>query len=69
MSETAIEPKPKISFFIKNIGLLLKLKRADRKVGEDFVNANKRLLEPLYPKSEGNAGPMEEGMIYVMFNS
>jgi len=69
MSKADIKPKPKLSFFLKNLGLLWKLKRADRKVGEDFVNANKKLLEPIYPVSEGNKGPMEEGMIYVMFNS
>ncbi|MHA1224329.1 MAG: hypothetical protein ACTSP3_13965 [Candidatus Heimdallarchaeaceae archaeon] len=69
MSKSDIQPKPQLSFFLKNLGLLLRLKRANRKVGEDFVNANKKLLEPLYPKSEGSQGPMEEGMIYVMFNS
>lgn len=69
MSKADIKPKPKLSFFLKNLGLLWKLKRADRKVGEDFVNSNKKLLEPIYPVSEGNKGPMEEGMIYVMFNS
>ena len=69
MSKADIKPKPKLSFFLKNLGLLWKLKRADRKVGEDFVNANKKLLEPIYPVSEGNKGPMEEGMIYIMFNS
>jgi hypothetical protein len=69
MNKTDIKPKPKLSFFLKNLGLLWKLKRANRKVGEDFVNANKKLLEPIYPVSEGNKGPMEEGMIYVMFNS
>ncbi|MCE7739270.1 MAG: hypothetical protein GPJ50_07820 [Candidatus Heimdallarchaeota archaeon] len=69
MSKADVKPKPKFIFFLKNLGLLWKLKRADRKVGEDFVNANKKLLEPIYPVSEGNKGPMEEGMIYVMFNS
>ncbi|MCE7743350.1 MAG: hypothetical protein GOP50_12940, partial [Candidatus Heimdallarchaeota archaeon] len=51
------------------LGMLWKLKRANRKSGEKFVNSNIKLESPLYPQSEGNKGPMEEGMIYVMFNS
>jgi len=69
MSTQDIQPKLPIMFYIKNFGLLLKLKRANRKRGEDFVKSNKKLEKPLYPKSEGNQGPMEEGMIYVLFNS
>ena len=69
MSKAEIQPKPKLSFFLRNLKLLLKLRKANRKVGEDFVNSNKKLLEPILPESEGNKGPMEEGMIYVMFNS
>ena len=69
MSKSDLKPKPKLIFFLKNLGLLWKLKRADRRSGEKFVNSNVKLLEPLYPQSEGNKGPMEEGMIYVMFNS
>lgn len=69
MNKSNIQPKPKLVFFLKNIGLLWKLKRANRRTGEKFVNSNVKLLEPLYPQSEGNKGPMEEGMIYVMFNS
>lgn len=69
MPEEEILPNPKISFYLKNILMLIKLKRSNKKRIEKFVYNAPLLKEPLIPKSEGNFGPMEEGMIYVMFNS
>lgn len=69
MTENEVKPDPKMSFFLKNIGMLIKMKRANRKRILKFVNNIPNLKEPLIPKFEGNTGPMEEGMIYVMFNS
>ncbi len=69
MTDDEVKPDPKINFFLKNIGILIKMKRANRKRILKFVNNTPNLKEPLIPKYEGNAGSMEEGMIYVMFNS
>ncbi len=64
-----VTPKPTIGFFVRNIGTLIKMKRADRTLAEKQVAAVKRLDSPLVPGFEGTGGPMEEGMIYLHFNS
>lgn len=64
-----IQPKPSAKFFLRNIPIILKLKTSKRKKIERFINTTKRLPNPMYPKSEGSKGPMEEGMIYAIFNS
>lgn len=69
MPTNEVEPKPKIKFFLKNLRTLIKMKRASRTRIEEFVKANKQLHEPIMPSTEGTGGPMEEGMIYIMFNS
>lgn len=69
MTSEQIQPKPTPWFFVKNLGKLLKLKTSNRRKIEKFVHSNKKLNQPLYPKTEGTRGPMEEGMIYVLFNS
>jgi len=69
MPTNEVEPKPKIKFFLKNLRTLIKMKRASRTRIEEFVKANKQLNEPIMPTTEGTGGPMEEGMIYIMFNS
>lgn len=69
MPTDEVEPKPKLKFFVKNLRTLIKVKKANRNRIEKFVNANKQLNEPIIPSTEGTGGPMEEGMIYIMFNS
>ena len=56
-------------FLLKNSKTISKLKRANRNKIENFIRENKPLKEPIMPSTEGTGGPMEEGMIYVMFNS
>ncbi|MFX1514013.1 MAG: hypothetical protein ACFFCQ_15650 [Promethearchaeota archaeon] len=69
MPELEVKPKPKVSFFLKNIGTIIKIKRANRKKIEKFISSTPYLNQPLMPSFEGTGGPMEEGMIYLMFNS
>lgn len=69
LSNEVVIPKTKLSFFLKNITTLIKLKRSNRKSIEKFIKTNKYLDAPIIPSFEGTGGPMEEGMIYIMFNS
>ncbi len=69
LPELEVQPKPKIRFFLKNIGTIIKIKRANRAKIEKFLQTTKPLDQPIMPTFEGTGGPMEEGMIYVMFNS
>ena len=69
MSTDEVKPKISLKFILKNFGTIIKMKRANRKKIEKLVQANKPLKEPIIPSTEGTGGSMEEGMIYVMFNS
>ncbi|MDY6878259.1 MAG: hypothetical protein SWK90_18905 [Chloroflexota bacterium] len=64
-----VTPKPTLGFFLGNAGALLRMKRANRKNIEQQVTATRLLVEPTIPTFEGTGGPMEEGMIYLLFNS
>ncbi len=65
-----LKPKPIPSFYFKNIPLFYGLlKSRIPGVVKWSANSVKRLDNSLYPYFEGTGGPMEEGMIYLMFNS
>ncbi len=64
-----IEPKLKLRFYLKNIGMFINMKRSNRKRMEKFIGGNKLLTQPIIPDFEGTGGPMEEGMIYLLFSS
>ncbi len=65
----AVVPKPTIGFFLGNMGKLLKMRRATRAGAESQVAAVEKQDQPIIPDFEGTGGPMEEGMIYLLFNA
>ncbi|MDH5403745.1 MAG: hypothetical protein OEZ01_08265 [Candidatus Heimdallarchaeota archaeon] len=71
MSETSIDPTVTKKFILKNIKKLIQMRRANGGTGKYFVNSTKRLKAPIIPSFEGSKHnqPMDEGMIYIMFNS
>lgn len=69
MTEEQVTPKPKISFYLKNASTLMKMRRANKKSIEQIIALTKPLQKALIPAFEGTGGPMEEGMIYLLFNS
>jgi hypothetical protein len=69
MSVSEVRPRPKLTFYLKNLRLIFKLMRANRARVTAFINASHKYSAPLIPPFEGTGGPMEEGMIYIMFNS
>ncbi|MFW9996896.1 MAG: hypothetical protein ACFFD4_32945 [Candidatus Odinarchaeota archaeon] len=71
MSRQDAEPTVTRSFILKNLRTIIKLKRANRQRIEKFIDNTRRLEKPVIPSAsfEGTGGPMEEGMIYLMFAS
>jgi hypothetical protein len=69
MPTDEIQPNISLKFILKNLGTIIKMKRANINRMDKFVRANQNLIEPIMPTTEGTGGPMEEGMIYVIFNS
>jgi len=69
MATDEIQPKITLKFILKNLGTIIKMKRANRTRIDKLVKANQQLKAPIMPTTEGTGGAMEEGMIYIMFNS
>jgi len=69
MATDEIQPKITLKFILKNLGTIIKMKRANRTRMDKFIKANQLLKAPIMPTTEGTGGAMEEGMIYIMFNS
>ncbi len=69
MATDEIQPKITLKFILKNLGTIIKMKRANRERMDKIVKTNQILKEPIMPTTEGTGGAMEEGMIYIMFNS
>ncbi len=69
MATDEIKPKITLKFILKNLGTLIKMKRANRTRIDKLVKANQQLKAPIMPTTEGTGGATEEGMIYIMFNS
>ena len=68
-SDETISPRLGLSFFLRNARLLMKMRRTNRKKIERAINSTERMDRCLIPTFEGTGGPMEEGMVYLMFNS
>ncbi len=62
-------PKLGIGFLLKNLKTVVKIKRSSRKRIEQFIASTPQMTQPLIPTFEGTGGPMEEGMLYVLFHS
>jgi|GEM_PF-7016293 len=68
-SSEEASPKPRLGFLLRNARLLSKMKKVDKEEIEKFVNSIERFNRCVVPDFEETGGPMEEGMIYLMFNS
>ncbi|MHA1838870.1 MAG: hypothetical protein ACTSYO_02775 [Candidatus Ranarchaeia archaeon] len=69
MSEHQTPPIFLLRFFLKHKGLFNRLLLTDQGSIRRQVLSTRRLQSPIQPKFEGAEGPMEEGMIYLLFAS
>ncbi|MHA2060055.1 MAG: hypothetical protein ACW976_04675, partial [Candidatus Ranarchaeia archaeon] len=68
MSRKPIPPTELLRFMSHHKRLFLRLLRANPLLVRRQVRNVRRMKKPLAPTFEGTGGPMEEGMVYVMFN-
>lgn len=61
--------KPSLVFVLRNAPTLIKMRRANKESIEKFVKSLQHMDQCVPPTFEATGGPMEEGMIYLMFNS
>ena len=69
MSERPIPPIFLLNFFLAHSDLFARLLQSKPSTIQDQILATKRLPNALPPTFEGAEGPVEEGMVYLLFNS
>jgi len=69
MREEILDPQVKKRFYIKNLLKIIRLTRSNREKVLNFIEDTHHLDEPMLDLFEGTGGPMEEGMIYLLFDS
>ena len=69
MSADPIKPKLGFKFVLENLRELWKLARSNEESVQKVISETQHLTTPLPPRPEGRGRPMDEGMIYLLFNS